>query len=92
MTKKKTNVEIPKIPISEKSARTVAEFCARNNLSRPMFYKLKRRGEGPRVVYVGVKPLITDEDERAWLRGLQAAAAEKAWLRELEAEAVGAVL
>jgi hypothetical protein len=65
---------LPIIPIAEKATRTVREFCARNNVSVSLFYKLRNAGKAPRLIYIGTKPLIT-------------AAAEKAWLSEREAEA-----
>jgi hypothetical protein len=64
---------LPVVPINEKTARTVREFCVRNNVSVSMFYKLKRDGKAPRLIYIGTKPLITDAAERAWLRDLEAA-------------------
>ena len=65
---------LPVVPISEKTTRTVREFCVRNNVSVSMFYKLKRDGKAPRLIYIGTKPLITDAAERAWLRELEAEA------------------
>jgi hypothetical protein len=71
-------VVLPVIPLSEKPTRTVREFCARNNISVGLFYKLRADGKAPRMFYVGAKPLIT-------------VAAEQEWLRERESEAVGEV-
>jgi predicted DNA-binding transcriptional regulator AlpA len=65
-------LKIPQIPISEKSARTIAEFCARNSISRAMFYKLKNAGKGPRLVRVGTKSLISDQAEKDWHREREA--------------------
>jgi hypothetical protein len=64
---------LPVIPVGQKTTRTVREFCVRNNVSVSMFYKLKRDGKAPRLIYLGTKPLITDAAERAWLRDLEAA-------------------
>jgi hypothetical protein len=58
-----------------RGAYTIREFCARHAISRSMFYKLRNSGKGPRLKYVGVKPIITTE-------------AEADWRRESEAEAV----
>ena len=68
----------PLVPVAEKAARTIDEFCARNSISRAMFYKLKAQGKGPRLAYVGVKPLITDQAEKDWLRELYATSAKAA--------------
>jgi hypothetical protein len=67
---------LPVVPISEKTARTVREFCVRNNISVSMFYKLRNAGKAPRLIYIGTKPLITDAAEKAWLRELEAAAVQ----------------
>jgi hypothetical protein len=70
--------KIPQIPMSDKTAFTIGEFCSRVNISRPLFYKMKNQGKGPRLAYAGAKTLITLEAERDWLRGLEAAAAAAA--------------
>jgi hypothetical protein len=70
--------KLPPISISEKTAFTIGEFCARVSISRPMFYKLKHQGRGPRLAFAGAKTLITLEAERDWLRALEAAAQKTA--------------
>jgi hypothetical protein len=71
-------LKLPHVPIAEKAARTIDEFCARNSISRPMFYKLKKQGKAPRLAYVGTKPLITDQSEKDWHREREAATQNKA--------------
>jgi hypothetical protein len=71
-------VVLPVVPISEKTTRTVREFCARNNISVSLFYKLRNAGKAPRLIYIGTKPLITDAAERAWLRELEAESTQTA--------------
>jgi hypothetical protein len=70
--------KLPHISISEKTAFTIGEFCARVSISRPMFYKMKQQGKGPRLARAGAKTIITLEAERDWLRGLEAAAEKDA--------------
>jgi hypothetical protein len=67
----------PTIVVSEKSARTILEFCQRNSISRALFYKLKHEGKGPRIAYAGCKPIITAAAEHDWLLACEAAAANK---------------
>ena len=47
---------------------TISEFCDATKISRGMFYKLRGRGEGPRVVKLGTRTLIMQEEARRWLR------------------------
>lgn len=63
--------------IVEPGSFTIAEWCARNRISRSMAYALWERGEGPRRFYVGSKVLISAEADAAWRREREAAAAEK---------------
>jgi excisionase family DNA binding protein len=51
-------------------ASTVKEFCRRNKISRPTFYK-EITGKRLRAVKVGAKTLVLDSDERAWKQCLQ---------------------
>jgi hypothetical protein len=76
--RKTAPVVLPSIPVAEKTTRTIREFCARNNLSVSMFYKLRAAGKTPRLIYIGAKPLITDAAEKAWLHDLEAEATQTA--------------
>jgi hypothetical protein len=51
-----------------RSAFTVAEFCARNSISKGLFYKLDRAGLAPRYFLVGENGhrRITPQAEREW--------------------------
>lgn len=50
---------------------TIDQFCGRNAISRPFFYKLKAQGRGPKVNDIN---RITQEAEAEWLREREAAA------------------
>jgi hypothetical protein len=52
--------------ISEKLSYSVAEFCARNCISRSFLYALWVAGEGPERMRVGRKTLISTEAATAW--------------------------
>jgi hypothetical protein len=57
-------------------AFSVAEFCEAYSLSVPMFYKMLRRGEGPDVMKVGVRTLISVEAANKWRRERERATRE----------------
>lgn len=58
----------------ETEAQTIERFCARNGISRSMFYKLLNTGRGPQTMKVGTKTLISVEASAAWRRRMEMAA------------------
>jgi len=65
----------PHLPTSEKASFSIDEFCARNDISRSMFYLLKKGGKAPRVMSVGTRQIITKEAESDWHRQMEGAPA-----------------
>jgi hypothetical protein len=61
-----------------KFALTIREFCQSHNISPAFFYLLQQRGEGPRVMHVGSRRLISIEEARHWRAARTAAANEPA--------------
>jgi predicted DNA-binding transcriptional regulator AlpA len=57
-----------------KQVYSVAEFCAQHGISRSLFYRLLQDGQGPRVMKVGKRTLITNEAAEEWRRSLEKAA------------------
>jgi excisionase family DNA binding protein len=53
----------------ERRSYSIDEICERNGISRSTIYAEIRRGK-LRVRKLGVRSLVTDEDERAWLDGM----------------------
>jgi len=51
---------------SSPTAKTIAEFCWRQNISVPLYYQLKKRGLGPVEMRLGNTIRITPEAEAAW--------------------------
>ena len=45
-------------------ALSISQFCARNNISRSFFYKLKKRGKAPRTMNVDGRRIISPDAER----------------------------
>jgi predicted DNA-binding transcriptional regulator AlpA len=59
------------------TALSISNFCARNNISRSFFYKLKKRGKAPRIMDVGGRQIISPEAERDWRLERERDGAEK---------------
>ena len=49
----------------------IDEFCQRNYISRGTFYNLRKQGNGPRVMKVGGRTIITPEAEDDWRRNME---------------------
>jgi hypothetical protein len=63
--------------VTGRSSFKVTEFCARNGISKGLYYKLDKLGRGPPYLLVGVGEQhrrITLEAEREWQAQQEAAA------------------
>ena len=49
-------------------AFSVASFCEAYGLSVPLFYKMRAKGEGPDIMKVGTRTLISLEAADRWRR------------------------
>ena len=57
-----------------KSCYTVNEFCAEHGgISRVLFYKLLKEGNGPRLMKVGRRTMVTAEAAADWRKQMEAA-------------------
>jgi hypothetical protein len=56
-----------------KLAMSVAEFCLLHSISIGFFYELLKRGEGPRIMKVGLRTLVSVEEAARW-RAMRTAA------------------
>lgn len=65
-------------------AHTILSFCESNAISESLYFKLKRRGKGPREAEVEGRVIITPEAEIDWRREREAETAAK---RQKEAAA-----
>jgi hypothetical protein len=52
-------------------AYSIAEFCRAHSVSRAFFYMLLKRGEGPTVMKVGKRTLVSEEAARDWRRRME---------------------
>jgi hypothetical protein len=59
----------------EKDAYSILEFCTRHDLSRSAFYNLEKLGQGPRLMRVGTRVMISKEAALDWRREREAAPA-----------------
>lgn len=50
------------------AAFSVAQFCEAHGISRGLFYRLLKLGDGPDVMKVGDRLLISTEAAEAWRR------------------------
>jgi hypothetical protein len=50
----------------EKQAYTVTEFCRAFEISKAMFYKLRKEGIGPEIIKIGRSTRITLEAIDLW--------------------------
>src|SRR5262245_41947121 len=70
--KAKTKRRPPQDPTTAADADclSVAEFCRRNGISKPFFYKLRDKGQGltPEEFRLGSRVLITREAAEKWRR------------------------
>jgi len=57
-------------------ASTIDEFCEQHRFSRAFFYKLQKAGKAPRVMHVGARRLISEEDATEWRKAMAEASTE----------------
>lgn len=55
-----------------RSAYTIAEFCAEHRVSRTHLYMMVKAGKGPRLMKLGRRVLISVEAAADWRRAVEA--------------------
>ena len=55
----------------EPQAFTINEFCAAHRISRPQFYILERKGQGPQTYKFERRRYISREAAEAWRRRME---------------------
>jgi predicted DNA-binding transcriptional regulator AlpA len=68
MPKSRTEFAAASRPTTPRLALSISEFCKAHGISEGFFYKLKKRGEGPREMKLGARTLITFESAAEWRR------------------------
>jgi predicted DNA-binding transcriptional regulator AlpA len=61
-------IEPDEKPAIHKRALSISEFCAENGIGRTTFYKIVGTKEGPRIMKVGKRVLVTIECAEEWRR------------------------
>jgi hypothetical protein len=62
---------LAQVESSSVSAHTVDEFCRGHRISRGTFYNLLKIGEGPTIMKVGGRTLVSTEAAAAWRRKME---------------------
>jgi predicted DNA-binding transcriptional regulator AlpA len=70
MPKRKTD------PLADRDNYSIDQFCARNAISRGMFYKLDKAGQAPKCFSVGTRRLISKESAAEWRRERERASSD----------------
>ena len=65
----------PTAAAEDQDAFSITEFCQRNRISVPLYYKLRKQGLGPAEFRMGARVLISKEAAAAWRREREAATA-----------------
>lgn len=55
-------------------AMSIKQFCRTHGISRAKFYDLAARGEGPRLMRIGRRRLVSVEAAAEWRRRMEQAA------------------
>ncbi len=69
-------------------AFSIEQFCHLHGISRAKFYELRDEGEGPTLMHVGTRVLISREAAEQWRRRMERE--DKAEAAETKAEASAA--
>lgn len=63
---------IEALVLDSRKASSIEEFCRRHSISKAHYFNLQKRGQGPRVMRVGARVLITPEAEAEWRKAREA--------------------
>ena len=50
---------------------TVEEFCRMHKMCVSMFYKLRREGNGPKIMKINSKTLVSDKSNQEWVQRME---------------------
>lgn len=56
----------PQMPPPPKLAMSIQEFCQAHGFSTALFFKLRKKGQTPRLMKLGKRTLISLEAAAAW--------------------------
>ncbi len=52
----------------DREAYTIEEFCRAHGISRAHYFNIQKQGDGPRVMRVGTRVLVSKEAAADWRR------------------------
>ena len=52
-------------------AYDIDTFCFRHCISRPTYFRLKKEGQGPRIMRIGKKDIISREAASDWRKRME---------------------
>ncbi len=55
----------------QEPVQTVDEFCSTHRISRATFYNLLKRGDGPTIMKIGSRTLVSAESASKWRLRMQ---------------------
>jgi len=64
-------VRADQLSLADTLAFSIPEFCRRHGISRAHFYNLSKSGNGPAVMRVGRRTLISAEAAAEWRRRME---------------------
>jgi predicted DNA-binding transcriptional regulator AlpA len=64
------------LPLADMLAFSIPEFCRWHGISRAHFYNLSKSGDGPAVMRVGRRTLISAEAAAEWRRRMERIASD----------------
>lgn len=73
----------------EPAAYSIETFCRAHSISRSKLYAMLRAGEGPRLMKVGTRTLISVEAARDWRKARERAASLDAAVRKSDGKGRG---
>ena len=59
------------LPLADPLAFSIPEFCRRHGISRAHFYNLSKSGQGPALMRVGRRTLVSAEAAAEWRRRME---------------------
>lgn len=54
-----------------KNSYSIVEFCYSENISKALFYKILKEGNGPKIMKVGRRTLISAEAATEWRKRME---------------------
>lgn len=70
--------ENPRDPVIDPPSYDVDGFCRAHHIARSHFYSMLQQGNGPRIIKLGRRTIISGEEAARWRRRMQAQSKQEA--------------